>query len=215
MNNEIQVEYVGDPKLGVLIYRNMLHKDMDLVNRLEASIGDSKTAPFMWMDALVGDSEKMPDYRDCVDCKLSDSHMQIIPNEMIDLKNIYFETVEKLNACLAHYQSIYNINMQYREAINYVRYKEGQHFQVHSDHGFSYNCTLSSVMYLNDEYEGGELWFPYLDITLKPSYGDIVLFPSTFIYAHASKKVISGTKYAAVTMFDWNDRTHRNYGSSY
>jgi predicted 2-oxoglutarate/Fe(II)-dependent dioxygenase YbiX len=110
---------------------------------------------------------------------------------------------------------MYNINMQYREAINYVRYKEGQHFQVHSDHGFSYNCTLSSVMYLNDEYEGGELWFPYLDITLKPSYGDIVLFPSTFIYAHASKKVVSGTKYAAVTMFDWNDRTHRNHGSSY
>lgn len=215
MNNEIQVEYVGDPKLGVLIYRNMLHKDMDLVNRLEASIGDSKTAPYMWMDALVGDSEKMPDYRDCVDCKMSDGHIANIPNQFIDLKNIYLETVEKLNACLGHYQGMYNINMQYREAINYVRYKEGQHFQVHSDHGFSYNCTLSSVMYLNDEYEGGELWFPYLDITLKPSYGDIVLFPSTFIYAHASKKVISGTKYAAVTMFDWNDRTHRNYGSSY
>jgi hypothetical protein len=70
-------------------------------------------------------------------------------------------------------------------------------------------------MYLNDEYEGGELWFPYLDITFKPSYGDIVFFPSTYIYAHASKPVSSGTKYSAVTMFDWNDRTHQNYGPQY
>jgi hypothetical protein len=215
MNPEIQIDNLGDPKLGMFIYRNMLNKDMDLVNRLEACIGESTKPPYMWMEALVGDAQKMPDYRDCVDCKMSDGHIANIPNEFIDLKNIYLETVEKLNACLGHYQSIYNIDMKYREAINYIRYKEGQHFAVHADAGFSYSCTLSSVMYLNDEYEGGELWFPFLDLTLKPSYGDIVLFPSTYIYAHASKKITSGTKYSAVTMFDWNDRTHRDHGTSY
>lgn len=215
MSNEIQVEYVGDQKMGMLVYRNMLKKEMGLVERLENTIGSSSTAPFMWMDALVGDSQKMPDYRDCVDCKLSDRHLENLPSEFSELKNIYDDTVNALNACLNHYQSMYNIKMDYREAINYVRYRTGQHFAVHSDSGFSYNCTLSSVMYLNDEYEGGELWFPYLDITFKPSYGDIVFFPSTYIYAHASKPVISGTKYSAVTMFDWNDRTHQSYGPQY
>ena len=34
------------------------------------------------------------------------------------------------------------------------------------------------------------------------------MFPSTYIYAHASKPVTRGTKYAAVTMFDYNDRFH-------
>jgi predicted 2-oxoglutarate/Fe(II)-dependent dioxygenase YbiX len=63
-------------------------------------------------------------------------------------------------------------------------------------------------MYLNDDYEGGELWFPYLDLTFKAEAGDIVLFPSTYIFAHAAKPVISGTKYSAVTMFDYNDRNH-------
>jgi hypothetical protein len=215
MNKEIQVEHLGDPKMGMLIYRNMLGRDMNLVERLENTIGESNEAPFMWMDALVGDSVKMPEYRDCVDCKIGDGYMEHLPEKFSELRNIYNDTVEKLTACLDHYQSVYNINMQYREAINYVRYKPGQHFQIHSDDGFSYNCTVSSVMYLNDEYEGGELWFPYLDLTLKPSYGDIVLFPSTFIYAHASKKVVSGTKYAAVTMFDWNDRTHQIPGQQY
>jgi len=71
-------------------------------------------------------------------------------------------------------------------------------------------------MYMNDDYEGGELWFPYLDITYKPEKGDIVLFPSTYIFAHASLKVTAGVKYSAVTMFDYNDTNHKNveYGSN-
>ena len=95
------------------------------------------------------------------------------------------------------------------EAINFVRYGECQHFAVHTDHGFSYTCTVSSVIYLNDDYEGGELYFPYLNITLKPEAGDIVMFPSTYIYAHASMPVKSGIKYSAVTMFDYNDNNHK------
>jgi predicted 2-oxoglutarate/Fe(II)-dependent dioxygenase YbiX len=103
--------------------------------------------------------------------------------------------------------------MEYMEAINFIRYGENQHFQVHTDHGFSYTCTVSSVVYFNDDYEGGELWFPYLDLTFKPEAGDIVMFPSTFIYAHAARPVTSGIKYSGVTMFDYNDRNHDIKGS--
>lgn len=208
-------EYICDPKFGFVVYRNALSSDLDLVNRLEKTIGTSTTAPFMWMDALVGDAQKMPEYRDCVDCKMGESHIRHLPPQFGELKNIYNDTVKRLVQCLQDYESQYNIRMDYMEAINYVRYGTGQHFAVHTDHGFSYNCTVSSVMYLNDDYEGGELWFPFLDMTFKPSYGDIVFFPSTYIYAHASKPVTSGTKYAAVTMFDYNDRTHRHgYGEN-
>ena len=69
-------------------------------------------------------------------------------------------------------------------------------------------------MYLNDEYEGGELFFPYFDLKFKPEAGDIVLFPSTFIWAHAALPVESGLKYSAVTMFDYNDKNH-NQAQSY
>ena len=98
--------------------------------------------------------------------------------------------------------------MQYQEAINFVRYGAGQHFSVHADAGFSYTCTVSSVVYLNDNYTGGGLFFPYLNYTYQPSAGDIVFFPSTFLYAHAALPVEDGIKYAAVTMFDYNDRFH-------
>ena len=201
--------YIGNPMMGIILYKNALPKELDLVNRLESTIGDSQTPPYMWMEALVGDSVKMPEYRDCVDCKIGVDHLRHCPPQFSEIKSIYEDTNNGLRKCLVDYQSRYNINMEFMEAINYVKYGVGQHFAVHTDHGFSYNCTVSSVMYLNDNYEGGELWFPYLDIVLKPEYGDIVLFPSTFIYAHASKPITSGVKYAAVTMFDYNDRTHK------
>lgn len=207
---ELNVEHIGDQKMGMLVYRNVLNKDLRLIERIESLIGQRTEPPFCWSDARVGDNQKMPEYRDCVDFKISEGHLAYIPQGLEEVRGVYEDTVSRLRQCVAHYQSIYNINMEFMEAVNYVRYGPGQHFAVHSDHGFSYNCTLSSVMYLNDDYEGGELWFPYLDVKAKPKIGDIFLFPSTYIYAHASLPVLSGVKYAAVTMFDWNDRTHKS-----
>ena len=46
--------------------------------------------------------------------------------------------------------------------------------------------------------------------------GDVIIHPSDFIYAHASMPVTKGTKYSAVTMYDYNDRNHQtgSYGSN-
>lgn len=211
----MHIQAISDPRLGIFVYKNALPRELRLVERLEETIGSSTTEPYMWMEALVGDSQKMPEYRDCVDCKMGEAHIAALPPQFAEMRNIYNDTVAGLRRCLTDYQARHNIYMGYMEAINYVRYGVGQHFAVHTDHGFSYNCTVSSVMYLNDDYDGGELWFPSLNITIKPEYGDIVLFPSTFIYAHASKPVTRGVKYSAVTMFDYNDRTHQPEHYSY
>ena len=91
------------------------------------------------------------------------------------------------------------------EAVNFVKYEQGTHFSYHSDHAHHYVCTISTIAYYNDDYEGGELAFDKLNLKLKPASGDVVVFPSTFIYSHASLPVIEGTKFAAVTMFDYNN----------
>jgi len=206
--------HVSDSKLGIFLYRNAIERELNIPERLEATIGKSSHNLFKWSDAVVGYNEKKLDYRDCVDLKMSPSHWPFLTPEFEEIKKCYDDVDTRLKKCLSHYESMYNFKMEFMEAINFVRYNPGQHFAVHTDHGFSYTCTVSSVMYLNDEYEGGELWFPYLDITLKPQAGDLVLFPSTYIYAHASLKVKSGIKYSAVTMFDYNDNNHK-YGSGY
>jgi Rps23 Pro-64 3,4-dihydroxylase Tpa1-like proline 4-hydroxylase len=205
----VEIVKIKDPMLGIYLYKNMLTKDLNLVERLEKTMSvEDKSMFFKWSEATVGYKERMPEYRDCYDFKVSEQMAENIPETHVEIKNIFFDIKGKLDQCIVNYEQSYNIKMEYMEAINFVKYGVGQHFQVHADHGFSYICTVSSVMYLNDEYKGGELWFPNFDLKIKPDYGDIIIFPSTYIYAHASLPVTEGTKYSAVTMFDYNDKAH-------
>jgi hypothetical protein len=59
---------------------------------------------------------------------------------------------------------------------------------------------LAILAYLNDDYEGGYLYFPEFDYYLKPSPGDVVMFPGSLYYVHGVSKVTSGTRY---TLSQW------------
>ncbi len=201
----MEIYNVEDPKFGIILYREAISDNLNIPQRLEKVLDNSKHDYFKWNEAMVGYNESKPDYRDCHDLKISPLHFEILPEEMTDIKEIYSDTDKVLKTCLEDYESRYNFKMEFMEAINFVRYNPGQHFSVHTDHGFSYNCTLSSIVYLNDDYKGGELWFPYLEINFKPQKGDVIFFPSTYIYAHGAMPVTDGIKYSAVTMFDYKD----------
>lgn len=54
---------------------------------------------------------------------------------------------------------------------------------------------ISGVLYLNDDYEGGELEFPDQKISIKPEAGSMVIFPSYRPYIHHPKPPVSGKKY--------------------
>jgi predicted 2-oxoglutarate/Fe(II)-dependent dioxygenase YbiX len=58
---------------------------------------------------------------------------------------------------------------------------------------------LSVLIYLNDDYEGGDLVFPELHIKIKPKRGMLVAFPSTHQYLHGVEPVIHGERFAIVT----------------
>ena len=53
---------------GIWVYRDVIKSDLDIINRLEQAISNSK-GMHTWKEATVGYREKMPDYRDCVDFK--------------------------------------------------------------------------------------------------------------------------------------------------
>ena len=56
---------------------------------------------------------------------------------------------------------------------------------------------LGTVFYLNDEYEGGELYFPLQNIEFKPKRGAAYFFPGDKNFIHGVKPVISGCRYTA------------------
>jgi hypothetical protein len=55
------------------------------------------------------------------------------------------------------------------------------------------------IIYLNDDFEGGELFYPNLNYLYKPKSGDIVIHPATEEYTHEVYPVVSGERYTLTT----------------
>lgn len=190
---------------GLWVYKNQI--DKSIIDDVESFLSEYEE-DFEWREATVGYDVKVPSYRDCVDFKIQKHEMPNMPKSRKDLNDIWQKAYDMQIDAVKDYCKLYNIDMQYWEAMNFIKYGEGQHFQEHSDHGFSYIATVSLVSYPNDNYEGGELYFPKLNLTITPEAGDIVIFPSTYLFSHRAMPVKSGVKYSIVTMLDYNDNTH-------
>jgi hypothetical protein len=54
---------------------------------------------------------------------------------------------------------------------------------------------LSSLFYLNDDYEGGELYFPLQGVQFKPKKGAAYFFPGDKNYIHGVTEIKSGVRY--------------------
>ena len=199
---------VLNPALGINVYRSAISsEDCDrFISGLESNLsGDSQ---YQWSNAKVTNSADVDDYaRKAQDFKVSSNNLGPKNSENTELYAIHEQLFQKLRMCIDDYGAYWGVGIRAYEAFNFVKYEgAGTQFRVHADHGPTYVATISAVIYLNDDYEGGELWFPRFGVDLKPKQGDIAIFPSTFIYEHASKEMISGTKYAVVVMTDYHDR---------
>lgn len=59
------------------------------------------------------------------------------------------------------------------------------------------------ILYLNDDYEGGELYFPDHNIKIKPEAGMFVTFPGGHENIHGVTVVTEGTRYTMVSFWDY------------
>ena len=206
--------YVTNPGLGLNIYHNVFNKEdaNRYIEILEKNLGGDGS--YRWSEAQVTNSTvPIKKARDCVDFRYKQENLGPRNEQNSDLLDLHEEIYQKLKFCIDNYAQYWGINVVYYEAFNFVKYEgEGTHFNIHADHGPAYNCTVSAVIYINDDYEGGDLKFPRLDnLVYKPKAGDIAVFPSNYIYEHASLPMVSGTKYCVVVMTDINDLSHKGY----
>jgi len=202
---------VTNPGIGLNIYENAISKEKcnSYINTLESKLnGQTK---YSWKEATVTNSTKpIKSARDCSDFKYKHTDLGPINHENVELIEMHQDLYNIVKSCVDDYANYWGINVIYYEAFNFVKYNgPGQQFKIHADHGPAYNTTVSVVVYLNEDYEGGELYFPRLDkLVYKPKVGDIAIFPSNYIYEHASRDMIEGIKYSVVIMTDINTLGH-------
>lgn len=88
------------------------------------------------------------------------------------------------------------------------KWSVGDHLEGHVDaptdferfigKGITYPPSVilySSIIYINDDYEGGSIHFYGHDKYIRPTSGSLLLFPSTNMYPHEVMEVTSGTRY--------------------
>jgi Rps23 Pro-64 3,4-dihydroxylase Tpa1-like proline 4-hydroxylase len=94
------------------------------------------------------------------------------------------------------------------DRLNLARWDVGTKLTLHVDDlGYVTDNHLPTLVYLNDDYEGGELSFATHDITIKPKKGDLIMFPGNLHYAHEVLEVLSGTRYTLPIWFTIPENT--------
>jgi predicted 2-oxoglutarate/Fe(II)-dependent dioxygenase YbiX len=89
--------------------------------------------------------------------------------------------------------------------IRYNKYSSNKKMAEHCDHitmifdGERKGIPILSVLsVLNNDYSGGE-FFMFQDKKIKLNEGDVLIFPSNFLYPHKVDPVIKGTRYSMIS----------------
>jgi len=117
----------------------------------------------------------------------------------IACQNVHNQFYILLLSSTIPYAQRYGIDEMYHEPYNMLKYSGGQEYKAHSDGETFTGRSLSAILYLNDDFSGGEIEFVNFNIKIKPKPGMLILFPSNYAYTHIAHPVTVGKKYAIVT----------------
>ena len=93
-----------------------------------------------------------------------------------------------------NYRNIFDIEI--------LKYENTGFYTWHVDHFAEIPRTMSCILLLNNDYEGGNLCFRNPDgsgeweVEVKPNR--MIIWPSNFLYPHTVKPVTKGTRYSVV-----------------
>ena len=178
------------------IYENVWPTPYKTIEQVENACSNSNSGAY-WQRAETVGKGPFQDAR--TNKMLNVSHLADVSNNGL-LQNIHNQLYMILLAATIPYATRYNINeTMWHESYNLLKYEKTQEYKAHYDGDTGMGRIISALVYLNNDYEGGELEFPNFEIKIKPEPGMLILFPSNFAYAHIAHPVTSGTKYALVT----------------
>lgn len=167
-------------------------------------VGDEKGDPYkLWSNRFIG-AFKLQDERFGFG-KKQDLHIfDMLINIRKRIKNKIIEE--------------YNLEKPiYADSLNLIRWMKGWVQPAHSDYeNFGgqehvYNWRqIGCVLYLNEDFVGGELIFPQHGVQLPIKEGMLGFFPGDVNHAHGVNRILDGTRYT-ISMF-WT--THKEHADN-
>ena len=140
-----------------------------------------------------------------IDPKVRDVECADILPILPEVKELYDDIVTNV------INPFYDFKIRDSEIPQFLYYTEGGHYKPHYDGEAmwtnpdgtkqwkkSIDRDISTVLFLNDDFEGGEFVFPAYRIRIKPEPGLLIAFPSTHHYLHGVEPVKSGERVVSV-----------------
>lgn len=132
--------------------------------------------------------------------------------QLVEMGELFSPIVELYRSIVKNIiNPFYNISIRDSEIPQILKYQVGGHYTPHVDGESMWKTPtgdviwrkstdrdLSTVIFLNDDFDGGEFVFPEYRIRIKPEPGLLVCFPSTHQYIHGVEPVTNGVRYSMV-----------------
>ena len=191
--------YFGSSKNNIKILDNFVElEDLKTIQSFLPTINE-------WMDA--GENQ----YSEDGTCTYDASYWQnrqcsfdILQRINIEIYNLVDKYIHKMKNYL---ESEFKVKLNVRPPV-IIRWFPGLEQQPHADKQLNDGSPnpfptydINSLIYYNDDFEGGELYYPQHDVVVKPKPGLAVAHPGDINYLHGVKKVISGERYTTPSFY--------------
>lgn len=145
---------------------------------------------------------KLKHGRDDIDNLVAEGKLQITQN-WAD-KNLVISdhpVTKKIDSKLLSIVEKADSNLMINGTDTLQRMYSGVQLYAHTDQDTDPSIQYAAILYLNDDYEGGELFFDKINLTLKPKPGTLVIFPGSEKFHHGVNFVKDGPKRYVVVGF--------------
>lgn len=121
-----------------------------------------------------------------------------------NLKNFTWDIYKKL-------ENLFDNPSRINQVAAIQRYKPGERMNLHTDNKLDSSVLFGIVIYINDDYEGGEIYYPELNLKIKPKERSIIIHPAEI--QHEVLQVKGNQTRYIISSFVRGDKTTRfKYG---
>ena len=147
-------------------------------------------------------------------------HQPVQSDTPEQVANFFFECEEVIYKSLMRYIDIHPMvlnTLWWRNRGHVLKYSPNGILGEHNDNDTNYRVVdgqryptsrpqaiyqvLACIIYLNDSFEGGEMYFPYANVEYKPVKGDLVFFPQNYVGTHGVRRITAGERYLYLANF--------------
>lgn len=183
---------------SIFVYENVLSQGKEFVDMVELET-KNEWSPLKWGYSETGNGQ-VSEYRSSQACMLRDITYPCADSLISKVFNNVI--LKEIKTCLNDYSLYHNIVTSTSEVWSLLKYEGEAQYRTHWDHDPHNSRVVSVVAFPYSTADvGGDLSFPFFDVSIKPKTGSIAIFPSNFPYTHTAHPVEQGLKYSLVTWF--------------